>query len=145
MDYPASMSTSDVPSLDAAHGPEVIAAAEEATERFYGRHPEAEARYGARGRAYATHDHAYLVAWITAAVELESPGALRRNLRWLLDLLVAREFPAEWFFESLDIVAEVMLERGMLTESGAAEIALPVFEELAAPGGGAQAAAGGLP
>jgi hypothetical protein len=122
-----------------------MAAAGEATERFYARHPEAEARYGRRGRAYATHDHAYLVAWITAAVELDTSGALGRNLRWLLDVLVSRGFPRDWFLESLDIVVAVMLERRMLAEPEAAGIVRPVIEGLAAPGVGGQSAPGGRP
>jgi hypothetical protein len=129
------VSISDVPTLDPSFGPEVLAAAEDATVRFAVTHPEMDERYGERGRAYAVHDNAYLVAWVQDAVELEAPDTLRRNLRWLLDLLVAREFPRDWFLESLDIVTAVMLERGLLTETDAAGIVRPILSELAAPGG----------
>jgi hypothetical protein len=129
------MSISDIPTLDPSFGPDVLAAAEEATVRFAVAHPEMDERYGERGRAYAVHDNAYLVAWVQNAVELKAPDTLRRNLRWLLDLLVAREFPRDWFLESLDIVTAVMLERGLLGEADAAGIVRPIIGELAAGGG----------
>ena len=124
------MATSGIPSLDSAFSPVVMAAADEATRQFYERHPEAGDRYGERGRAYATHDHAYVVAWIQSAVDLDAPDTLRRNLRWLHDLLGARSFPRDWFLESLDIVAAVMLERGMLAEMDAARMVRPVLAEI---------------
>ena len=128
------MSMSDIPSLDPPFGPEVLAAADEATGRFYANHLEADERYGERGRAYATHDHAYLVGWLQTAVDLQAPDTLRRNLRWLLGLLVARGFPREWFLESLEIVTAVMLERGMLAEVEADRVVRPVIAEMAGPG-----------
>ncbi len=128
------MANAGIPSLDPAFGPDVLAAAEAATGRFYANHPEADERYGERGRAYATHDHAYLVAWIQVAVDLEAPDTLRRNLGWLLGLLVARSFPREWFLESLEIVIAVMLEGGMLSQIDAERVVRPVVAELADPG-----------
>jgi hypothetical protein len=103
-----------IPSLDQAIDPASVAAAEEVSRRFYARHPEAEERYGAHGRAYTDHDNAYLVQWARDAVALASSAVFERNLRWLLDLLTARDFPAEWFLGDVEIVLDVVTEHGLV-------------------------------
>jgi hypothetical protein len=123
--------TVPVPTLDTPLGPELLLAAEAATDLFYAEVPEIAERYGERGRAYAAHDHAYLFAWAVDAAELDSPELFERNARWLHSLLMDRGFPHAWFVRTMELVQIVAVESGLLSEDDAARVigrVIPLLE-----------------
>ena len=114
--------TEQVPTLDGQLRPEFLRAAETATALFYAEVPEIADRYGERGRAYAAHDHAYLIAWAVDAVDLDTPAIFERNARWLHSVLIARGFPHAWFVRTLELVQIVAVQQGLLTKSDAQRV-----------------------
>ena len=119
-----------IPTLDQSIDPASLEAAAEVSRLFFARFPEAAERYGEHGRAYTDHDNAYLVRWARDAVELGSGAVFERNVRWLLDLLSARDFPVEWFLRDLELVVAVIVERGLVTPTDADRILRPVLADV---------------
>jgi hypothetical protein len=119
-----------IPSLDQSIDPASLDAATEVSRRFFAVCPEAADRYGEHGRAHTDHDNAYLVRWARDAVELGSSAVFERNVRWLLDLLIARDFPAEWFLRDLELVIDVAIERGLVAPADADAFLRPVISDM---------------
>ncbi len=124
--------TEPVPTLDVSLRPEHVAAAAIATDRFYAEIPEIAERYGARGREYAEHDHAYIFAWAVDAVAFDTPELFERNALWLHSVLTSRGFPHAWFVHTLELVQLVAVEQGLLSEADAARVVGDVIPRLPA-------------
>ena len=110
--------------LDSPPGPIARQLALTVTSRVYAQFPELDSRYGPSGREKADRDDAYLVQWAIDAARFGSASTFLRNVRWLADVLQARQFPAGVFDRTLEIVRETLAESG---EVDAAALAL-VFD-----------------
>lgn len=102
---------------------ELAPLAAEVADRYFARHPEDLARYGADvARAWEMHDTQHLVNW--AIGDVEGFIALDERVTWLADVLAARAFPLDHLAGNLEIAADVVEER---VQGGA-----PVAERLRA-------------
>lgn len=99
---------SPVPTSDPAFPGQFLALAEQVCRRYFAEFPDHVERYGERGEAFCAHDNAYLVAWLVQALELDARELFVSNVRWLRDVLLARNFPAAAFERNLELVAEVV-------------------------------------
>lgn len=102
---------------------ELAPLAAEVADRYFARHPEDLARYGADvARAWEMHDTQHLVNW--AIGDVEGFIVLDERVTWLADVLAARAFPLDHLAGNLEIAADVVEER---VQGGA-----PVAERLRA-------------
>ncbi|HET9739245.1 MAG TPA: hypothetical protein VFP78_14110 [Solirubrobacteraceae bacterium] len=102
---------------------ELAPLAAEVADRYFARHPEDLARYGADvARAWEMHDTQHLVNW--AIGDVEGFIALDERVTWLADVLAARAFPLDHLAGNLEIAADVVEAR---VQGGA-----PVAERLRA-------------
>ena len=122
--------TSPVPTSDPGFPGEFLEIAERICERYYAEYPDTDERYGARGRNYCAHDNAYLVGWMLQAAALATPAILERNVRWLADLLAAREFPMERYARNLQFVADAIVEAGLGTAGDIQSVVGPTLAAL---------------
>jgi hypothetical protein len=78
--------------------------AAEICARYASEFPDEQERYGAAGQAWCLHDNLYLLAWAIADAHL---GAVRleEQVRWLADVLAARDFPLDRLERDLTIAA----------------------------------------
>lgn len=122
--------TSPIPTSDPTFPGHMLGLAESVCAEFYRLFPNTDERYGGRGRAYCTHDNAYLAAWIVSAVELDSPATLARDVTWLADLLAAREFPMDRFVRNLELVADAVAADGLAPALAVETIVRPVADAI---------------
>jgi hypothetical protein len=108
----------DIPTPEAFR-PEHLAAAEEATDRFYADYPQMVSLFGDRKRSDSVHDFASLFRWAASAVEFSNPTLFRRNALWLYKMLERRNFPRPWFIRQLELVKEGAVKRGLMSEADA--------------------------
>jgi hypothetical protein len=89
---------------------ELVPLAAEIADRYFTRHPEDLERYGSDvARAWEMHDTQHLVNW--AIGDVEGFIVLEERVRWLADVLAARDFPLDHLADNLEIAADVMGER----------------------------------
>lgn len=120
--------TSPIPTSDSGFPSHMLDLAESVCAEYYRLYPDTDERYGGRGRAYCAHDNAYLAAWIVSAVELDSPASLARDVRWLADLLAARDFPMDRFVRNLRLVAAAVVADGLAPAAAVESIVRPVAD-----------------
>lgn len=81
--------------------------AREVSRRFQAEHPDEAERYGDAAFAWCVHDNQWLLGW--AAEDLEIGGGhFAKNVRWIVRLLGARDYPVERIARDLEIAAEVV-------------------------------------
>jgi hypothetical protein len=122
--------TSPVPTSDPAFPTEMLGLAASVCAEYYRLYPDTDERYGGRGRAYCSHDNAYLAAWIINAVALGSPAILARDVQWLADLLAARDFPMDRFVRNLELVAAAVAANGLAPAPAVEAIVRPVADAI---------------
>ncbi len=122
--------TSPIPTSDPAFPGHMLDLAESVCAEYYRLYPDTDERYGGRGRSYCAHDNAYLAAWIVSAVELGSPATLERDVRWLADLLAARDFPMDRFVRNLELVADAVAGDGLAPTAAVESIVRPVADAI---------------
>jgi hypothetical protein len=84
--------------------------AEAVAERYFARFPEDLERYGARAaRAWEVHDTRHVLNW--AIGDAEGYVDLDRQVRWLAQVLDARDFPLEHLAANLELAGDVVAER----------------------------------
>jgi hypothetical protein len=89
---------------------ELAPLAAEVAERYFARHPEDLARYGADvARAWEMHDTQHLVNW--AIGDVEGYIVLEERVTWLADVLAARDFPLDHLADNLEIAGDVVEEQ----------------------------------
>ena len=89
---------------------ELAPLAAEVADRYFARHPEDLARYGADvARAWELHDTQHLVNW--AIGDVEGYIVLQERVTWLADVLAARDFPLEHLADNLEIAGDVVEEQ----------------------------------
>lgn len=106
--------TSPIPTSDPAFPGHMLALAESVCAEYY--------------RSF----NAYLAAWIVSAVELGSPATLARDVRWLADLLAARDFPMDRFVRDLELVADAVVTEGLAPAAAVESIVRPVADAILA-------------
>ena len=89
---------------------ELAPLAAEVADRYFARHPEDLARYGADvARAWEMHDTQHLVNW--AIGDVEGYIVLEERVTWLADVLAARDFPLAHLADNLEIAGDVVEEQ----------------------------------
>ena len=89
---------------------ELAPLAAEVADRYFARHPEDLARYGADvARAWEMHDTQHLVNW--AIGDVEGYIVLEERVTWLADVLAARDFPLDHLAHNLEIAGDVVEEQ----------------------------------
>ncbi len=89
---------------------ELAPLAAEVADRYFARHPEDLARYGADvARAWEMHDTQHLVNW--AIGDVEGYIVLEERVTWLADVLAARDFPLDHLADNLEIAGDVVEEQ----------------------------------
>jgi hypothetical protein len=81
------------------------------TDRLFAAQPDVLDRYGEPGRAKCLQDMRYNLEHLAAAVALGEPDLFVRYVRWLDDLLCARNIPASDVRRSLEVMQAVILAR----------------------------------
>lgn len=76
------------------------------TDRMYEERPDLLARYGERGRDKCLQDLRYTIDHLVPAVELEDPALFTSYVRWLDELLRARNVDTVHTVRSLELLAE---------------------------------------
>ena len=92
---------------------DLVALAREICRRYREEYPDEKARYGEAGVAWCEHDNRHILRWAAVALELEEPGYLERQVRWLAEVLEARDFPLDRLVRNLEIAAELAAEEGL--------------------------------
>jgi hypothetical protein len=89
---------------------ELAPLAADVADRYFARHPEDLARYGADvARAWEMHDTQHLVNW--AIGDVEGYIVLEERVTWLADVLAARDFPLDHLADNLEIAGDVVEEQ----------------------------------
>lgn len=89
---------------------ELAPLAADVADRYFARHPEDLARYGADvARAWEMHDTQHLVNW--AIGDVEGYIVLEERVTWLADVLAARDFPLAHLADNLEIAGDVVEEQ----------------------------------
>ena len=81
------------------------------TDRLFAAQPDLLDRYGEPGRAKCLQDMRYNLEHLAPAVALGEPGIFARYVRWLDDLLRARNIPASDVRRSLEVMEAVISAR----------------------------------
>lgn len=102
--------TSPVPTTDPLFPSHWLQVAERICERYYAEFPDHDARFGDRGRKYCAHDNAYLIAWLSDALDTAGADSFRTNVVWLHGLLRSRGFPMDAFHRNLELVGEAVAD-----------------------------------
>ena len=97
---------------------DLIPLAREICRRYREEFPDEAERYGDAGIAWCEHDNRHILRWAAIGLELEEPGYLERQIRWLADVLEARDFPLDRLVRNLEIAAEVAAESGLSALKG---------------------------
>ena len=84
------------------------ALATEICRRYRAEFPDEQERYGDAGAAWCVHDNQHLLFWGAGAVD--GWVDMNREVGWLADVLVARDFPLDRLARNLDLAAEVVLK-----------------------------------
>lgn len=87
------------------------------TERFYTTHGSAYERFGQRGREACREDLAFHLEFLRPVLEFGLLQPMVDYLRWLNEVLAAREVPTRHLAQSLDWLAEFFTEQ-MPAEEG---------------------------
>ena len=87
----------------------LVPLADEICRRYREEFPDEQGRYGDAGDAWCVHDNQHLLFWAAGAVD--GWVDMDREVRWLGDVLSARDFPLERLARDLDLAAEVVQER----------------------------------
>ena len=92
---------------------DLIPLAREICRRYHEEYPDEEARNGDVGVAWCEHDNRHILRWAAIGLDLEDPDYLDRQVRWLAEVLEARDFPLERLVRNLEIAAEVVAAQGL--------------------------------
>ena len=82
--------------------------ASEVAARHRAEFPDEAERYGAAGLEWCIHDNQHLLNW--AILEAQIPGLLERNVRWLAEVLAARDYALDRLARNLTIAGDVLAE-----------------------------------
>lgn len=85
--------------------------ASEITARLYAETPELLDRYGERGKMRCLEDMRYNIEHLAPAVSLGEHELFARYVRWLREMLAARDVPARDVRRSLELTRDVVGER----------------------------------
>ena len=88
----------------------LLALAEEITDRHLADHPEEVERYGDAGRAWGIHDNQHLLNW--AILDARGVTSLVEQVQWLARVLDARGYPLPSLRDDLLTAAAVLREQG---------------------------------
>jgi hypothetical protein len=106
------------------------------TDRLYAERPALAAKYGAAGREKCLQDLRYTIEHLTPAVDLGEPALFAGYVRWLDELLRARNVDTEEVALSLRLTEAVLRERLAADEADAVVPAIRAgLEALSADGG----------
>lgn len=81
------------------------------TEEMERRDPELFDRYPRDGRARCTEDTAFHIEHLAAALEVGDQGIFNDYVKWLVNLLTARDIPTDDIKVNFEVLADVLLER----------------------------------
>ena len=118
----------------------LVPLAGEICRRYREEFPDEQGRYGDAGTAWCVHDNQHLLFWAAGAVE--GWVDMDREVRWLADVLEARDFPLPRLARDLDLAAAVVRERvddengrlwGDVLASAATSVRLRVRQSPSAP------------
>jgi len=76
--------------------------------RYRAEFPDERERYGDAGEAWCRHDNQWILHW--AVEDLDLPGRLDGQLRWLAGVLDARGFPVPRLVRNLEIAGAAARE-----------------------------------
>lgn len=99
---------------------DLVALAEEVSDRYYEQFPDELERYGPAGRDWCRHDLQHKLNW--AALAVEGLVDLDQEVAWLARLLEVRGFPVARLARSLDLAADVVREQVAEGEAMAATL-----------------------
>ena len=94
------------------------------TEALYADMPELMAKYGAAGREKCLQDMRYNLEHLIPAVDLGQPEMFAGYVRWLDDLLRARNVSTGEVVRSLELTEELVRERFSPEEADAVAICI---------------------
>lgn len=80
-------------------------------DEYFAEFPDDRERYGPAGDQWCVHDTLYLLAWAIAEHDW-SDLVLDDQVRWLADVLAARNFPLEQLARHLNLAAVIVAQRG---------------------------------
>jgi hypothetical protein len=80
--------------------------AEEVADRYFAEFPEDLERYGDVARPWEIHDTLHTLNW--AVLDVRGFASLERNMIWLAEVLIARDFPLEHLARNVEICADVV-------------------------------------
>ena len=110
--------------------------AEAITRSLYADMPELTARYGSSGREKCRQDMRHTIEFLIPAVHLAEPEMFARYIRWLHDLLRARNVSTQEIVRSLQLTEQIV--RTQLPADEADAVATCVRAGLSALGVGAK-------
>jgi hypothetical protein len=99
---------------------ELAAPAREIARRHRAEFPDEEERYGDRGLEWCAYDNQWILSW--AAAEAAGFENLGRQIRWLAEILDARDYPVERLARDLEIAADVVAPLRAVLESAAGTV-----------------------
>ncbi len=78
--------------------------AEAVAERYFAEFPEDLERYGDAALPWEIHDTLHTLNW--AVLDVRGFASLEKNMLWLAQVLVARDFPLEHLARTVEICAD---------------------------------------
>jgi len=85
---------------------ELTPLAEAVAERYFAEFPEDLERYGDAAMPWEIHDTLHTLNW--AVLDVRGFTSLEKNMLWLAQVLVARDFPLEHLARNVEICAAVV-------------------------------------
>ena len=85
---------------------ELTPLAEAVAERYFAEFPEDLERYGDAAMPWEIHDTLHTLNW--AVLDVRGFTSLEKNMLWLAQVLVARDFPLEHLARNVEICAETV-------------------------------------
>lgn len=89
------------------------------TDRLYTERPYLLEKYGERGRMHTLQDMKYNLEHLAPAVALDDPAMFAKYVRWLDELLRARNVPTTEVIRTLELIDVLALERLQEDEAAA--------------------------
>lgn len=101
--------------------------AREVCDRYFAEYPDDVDRYGEAGYAWCVHDTLYQFAW--AIADHDWGADIKKEVRWLANVLEARDFPVDRLVRNLELAATVArvkldVEMAQVLEGAATEVRL---------------------
>ena len=96
--------------------------AEAVADRYFAEFPEDLERYGEAARPWEIHDTLHTLNW--AVLDVRGFASLEKNMLWLAQVLVARDFPLEHLARNVEICADVVDDERVAATLRAAAVAV---------------------